>query len=72
MTPAKLHPGKNRVTVTARDAESGKPVEGRVMAGELVAGDTDQLLEIEVPRRGKAPEIWVTSLFDAYGDVVVK
>ena len=72
MKPAKLKRGVNKVTVTARDAESGEPVEARVMAGHDVAGDTNQPIEITVPKSGKVPEIWVTSLFDAYGDVVVK
>lgn len=72
MTPAKLHPGVNRVTVTARDAATGQPVEARVMAGEDVAGEANSLIEITVPKNGKAPQIWVTSLFDLYSDVVVK
>jgi len=72
MKPAKLHPGVNKVTVTARDADSGQPVEARVMMGNLTAGEANEPIEITVPKSGKAPEIWVTSLFDAYGDVVVK
>jgi len=72
MTPATLHPGVNHVTVTARDAETGKPVEARVMAGRDAVGETDQLIEITVPKGKKAPELWVTSLFDVYSDVVVK
>lgn len=72
MSPKKLKRGINKVTVTARDAETGAPVEGRVLAGDVMVGDTNLPIEIEVPQRGKLPEIWVTSLFDAYGDVVVK
>ena len=72
MKPAKLHAGVNKVTVTARDAESGKPVEARVMVGENAAGEANEPIEITVPKGGKLPEVWVTSLFDVYSDVVVK
>ncbi len=70
MTPAKLRPGKNTITVTAKDALTGEPVEARVMANEEAIGDTNQIIEVVVPK-GKSPEIWVTSLFDTYSDVVV-
>jgi hypothetical protein len=69
MSPAKLRRGKNTVTVTAVDAATGKPVEARVMGGQLVLGKTNVPFELEVV--GKAPEIWVTSLYDRYNDVVV-
>lgn len=71
MTPAKLHAGVNKVTVSAKDAETGKPVEARVYAGITVVGDTNTPIKITVPKSGKAPEVWVTSLFDAYSDVVI-
>lgn len=71
MTPAKLERGKNIVTITARDAASGKPVEMRVMGGELVLGDTNEPFELEIARGQKRPEIWVTSLYDAYSDAVL-
>lgn len=73
MSPAaeKLKPGKNKVTVTARDADTGAPVELRVMLGETILGDTNEPLEIEVAKGKKRPEIWATSLFDRYSDVVV-
>ncbi|HYI08209.1 MAG TPA: hypothetical protein VEK57_03980 [Thermoanaerobaculia bacterium] len=73
MTPAanRLKRGKNSLTITARDAETGKPVEARVMAGDIVLGDTNKPLELEIARGEKRPEIWVTSLFDRYSDVVV-
>ena len=72
MTPAaaKLRNGKNTVTIKATDAVSGKPVEMRVMAGDRVAGDTNVPFELTLGH-GKRPEIWLTSLFDAYSDVVV-
>lgn len=72
MSPAaaRLHRGKNVVTVEAHDAKTGKPVEARVMFGDDVAGTTNQKITLEVPR-GKRPEIWVTSLFDLYSDTVV-
>lgn len=65
-----LRRGKNTVTVFAHDSETGKPVEARVMLGERVAGDTNEPLVIEKNRREKLPEIWVTSLYDQYSDVV--
>jgi hypothetical protein len=68
---AKLHNGNNLVTVFAKDAQTGKPVEARVMVGEYVGGEANQPFELEV-KKGKRPEIWVTSLFDAYSDVVVR
>lgn len=69
MTPSKLQPGKNTVTFAARDAETGKPVELRVMLGKTVLGDTNKPLEVEIT--GKRQEIWATSLFDRYSDVVI-
>jgi hypothetical protein len=69
--PSRLKPGKNRITVTARDSTTGAPAEMRVMADDIVLGDTDQPLIIEIPPSGKRPEIWLTSLFGRYSDVVV-
>jgi hypothetical protein len=69
--PSRLRPGMNTIMVNARDATSGAPVEMRVMADDLVLGDTNQPLTIEIPTGGKRPEIWLTSLFDRYSDVVV-
>ncbi|HJW92794.1 MAG TPA: hypothetical protein VJ901_04190, partial [Thermoanaerobaculia bacterium] len=71
MKPSILHAGVNKVTVTATDAETGKPVEARVNVGPDAVGDTNTPIEITVPKSGKVPEVWVTSLFDAYSDVVV-
>ncbi|HEX8171913.1 MAG TPA: hypothetical protein VF824_15360 [Thermoanaerobaculia bacterium] len=73
MTPApsKLKRGKNHITIHARDAVTGKPVELRVMAGSEVLGDSNQPLTLELARGKKRPEIWVTSLFNQYSDVVV-
>ena len=72
MTPplSKLHHGENKVTVSAHDPE-GKPVEMRVMAGDRVAGPANQPITIDWPKGEKRPEIWVTSLFNRYNDVVV-
>lgn len=64
-------PGRNRVTITATDAATGKPVEARVMGGEFILGETNKPFEIEWTPGTKRPEIWVTSLFDKYSDVVV-
>ena len=73
MTPSvtKLRRGRNKVTVTARDAATNEPVELRVFLGETILGDTNKPLEIEIKKGRKRPEIWATSLFDLYGDVVV-
>ncbi|HEX7154540.1 MAG TPA: hypothetical protein VF618_23850 [Thermoanaerobaculia bacterium] len=70
MKPARLKPGRNRVTVTTRDAETGKPVEARVMFGTVVAGESNKELVINVPRKNR-PQLWVTDLFERYGDVVI-
>ena len=65
-----LKRGKNTLTVTARDSITGKPVEARVMAGDRPLGPTNKPLELELERGEKVPEIWVTSLYDRYSDVV--
>jgi hypothetical protein len=69
--PSKLKRGKNTVTITATDATTGKPVEARVMGGSAVLGKTNVPFELEIVKGQKRPEIWVTSLFDRYSDVVV-
>lgn len=70
--PAKqLHSGKNVITVSARDAKTKKPVEMRVMLGDRAIGTSNEPIELELPRKGKRPEIWVTSLFDRYSDATV-
>ena len=73
MTPSagKLKPGPNTVTVTAKDVVTGQPVELRVMLGDTVAGDTNKPITIELPKGQKRPEIWATSLFEKYSDIVV-
>lgn len=67
----KLRRGRNTVTITAVDVATGKPVEARVMGGELVLGKTNEPFELELKKGQKRPEIWVTNLFDRYSDVVV-
>lgn len=69
--PSKLKRGKNTVTITATDAATGKPVEARVMGGTTILGKTNIPFELEIVKGQKRPEIWVTSLFDRYHDVVV-
>lgn len=69
MTPATLKPGKNTVTVTARDAATGVPVELRVLYGEEIAGESNKPFTLEI--QGKRQELWATSLFNRYSDVVV-
>jgi hypothetical protein len=71
MTPPadQLRAGKQTVTISARDAKSGAPIEMRVMAGDSVAGRTNEPFELTIT--GARPEIWLTSLFHHYSDVVV-
>lgn len=66
-----LRRGKNNITIEARDAASGKPVEARVMLGDEAIGETNAPITLELKGKGEHPEIWVTSLFDKYSDVVV-
>ncbi|MBV8517981.1 MAG: hypothetical protein JO197_11330 [Acidobacteria bacterium] len=61
----------NTITVHAKDASNGKPVEMRVYANDLILGNTNQPLRLELARNAKLPEIWATSLFNQYSDVVV-
>lgn len=69
--PAQLHPGKNILTVFAKDADTGKPVELRVMFGNAVVGASNEPIALTIDRKEKRPEIWVTSLFDRYSDATV-
>jgi hypothetical protein len=73
MTPSadQLKPGKNVVTVNARDAATGKPVFARVMVGKMGVANTNTPFELELDRKDARPEIWVTSLYDHYNDVVI-
>jgi len=68
---SQLHKGTNTVTVVAKDAVTGNPVEMRVLAGQKILGNTNKSLVLELPSGTKRPEIWATSLFHRYGDVVV-
>ena len=71
MKPSELHGGKNVITIEASDAATGKPVEARVMSGSDPIGDTNLPITLQLNRKGQHPEIWVTSLFNLYSDVVV-
>jgi hypothetical protein len=62
---------RQKVVVSAHDGATGKPVELRVFVGELQAGDTNQRIVIDWPKKSKRPEIWAKSLFNRYGDVVI-
>jgi hypothetical protein len=64
-------PGKHEITVKALDAVSGKPVELVVMAGTFALGPSNTTLSIDRKKGEKLPEIWVTSLFNRYSDLVV-
>jgi hypothetical protein len=63
--------GANTITVIARDAATGEPAEMRVLAGDRVLGKTNIPLQVTFERGKKRPEIWMTSLYDRYGDVVI-
>lgn len=69
--PSKLTPGRNIVTISAHDSATGEPVEARVMGGSAVLGKTNVPFELEIMKGQQRPEIWVTSLYDRYSDVVV-
>lgn len=69
--PKKLRKGRNTVKITTVDEGTGAPVEAQVMYGESTAGATNQPIKLEIPRDGKHPDIWVTSPFNTYSDVVV-
>ncbi|HEU4889843.1 MAG TPA: hypothetical protein VFV49_18310 [Thermoanaerobaculia bacterium] len=70
-SPSELKPGMNTITVTTIDAATNQPVEMRVMAGDRVLGKANTPLQLEWKHGQKRPEIWVTSLWDRYSDVVV-
>jgi len=71
MTPAEIHPGRNEITVTAKDSINGKPVEGRVMLGANEIGFTNQPITVEWKKGTKRPEIWLKPFMPRYGDVVL-
>lgn len=69
--PDMLRRGPNVITITATDVATGEPVPLRVMGGELVLGESNKPFVLEIEKGEKLPEIWVTSLYDRYSDVVV-
>lgn len=71
MTPPALHPGKNVVTVTAKDSISGRQVDGRVMLGKDEAGFTNQPIEIDWKKGTARPEVWLKPYLNRYADVVI-
>lgn len=62
---------KNVVTFKAVDSKTGKPVEARIMIGEEIVGDTNKPVVVQWKKGQKRPEIWATSLFHRYSDVVL-
>jgi hypothetical protein len=72
MKPAALQPGKNVITVTARDSISGRAIDGRVMLGNDEAGFTNQPIAIEWKKGTKRPELWLKPYLNRYGDVVLE
>jgi hypothetical protein len=50
---------------------TGQAAEMRVMAGSTPVGRTNEPFVLELPTGPSRPEIWITSLFHRYGDVVV-
>jgi hypothetical protein len=71
MTPVRT--GKlNRVTVTVKDAATGEDVGGRVMIGKLGVGVTNQQFELDLRKKSKRPQVWLTELANGASDVLVK
>ena len=71
MKPAALHPGKNVITVTAKDSISGRGVDGRVMLGDDEVGFTDRPIAIEWKKGQKRPELWLKPYLNRFADVVI-
>jgi hypothetical protein len=69
--PEALKAGTNTISVEAYDAVTNKPVEMRVMAGDRVLGKSNTPLQFEWKKGEKRPEIWLTSLWNRYSDVVI-
>jgi len=70
MSPQRLHAGANKITVTVTDASTGKPAEGQILLGDQTVGFANQPFELTLPK-GKRPEVWLRSPYDAYSDVVL-
>lgn len=68
---AKWKRGMNAIHIEATDSLTGKRVEAQVYAGTETIGFTNNTVEFRVGEKGKRPEIWIRSPFDAYSDVVV-
>ncbi len=71
ISTTQLDTGKNTFTVSVRDAATGRPVWARVMADDVVIGESNKPVELELTKQDKRPEIWVTTLDSRYSDVVV-
>lgn len=69
--PEKLKRGKNKVTITAVDPVTGKPVDARVLIGQTDVAEANQPFELELKRGKTRGEIVVRSSFNRYSDVVV-
>lgn len=63
-------PGKHTIKVVAKDA-NGSAADVQVMLGDRAIGPANTPIEVERDKNEKFPDIWVTSLFDRYSDVVV-
>lgn len=68
--PAEWKLGVNKIQINAKDSLTGKPAEAQVYAGPQTLGFTNKPIEITIEKKGRHPEIWVHSPFDAYSDVV--
>jgi hypothetical protein len=73
MTPSlsQLKPGKNTVTITAKDPTTGKPVDARVLIGMRDVAYAGQPFELDIKKGARREEIWVRSPWDRYNDTVV-
>lgn len=71
MSPETLKTGRNTVTVTARDAATGAPVELRVLYGDEIVGESNKPFTLELKKGVKRHDLWASSMFDRYSDVVL-
>jgi len=73
MTPGlpSLHKGANEITITAKDAATGKAIDAAVMLGDDRIAYANQQVTITLKDSGKRPEIWLHPYDNKYGDVVI-
>lgn len=70
---SKFRAGVNKVKFQATDSVTGKPIDARLMVGDLMLVDSNPKapVEFELPSDRKNQEIWVKPLNRNYSDVVL-